>query len=526
MRFLIKSFGKFWYLYLIGIAAGAFIILATTRKQLKAYRSGIDSSTYTVQQETQTEENIPTVTFNASGINMSMQVPEGWTKVIKSGFDTFIHAPSGSSLQIQVLSYDPAINNENEQTESEKCSSIGAELTGFQRTTANSFIASYTKANEAGETNYLMDFIWDRDHILKVLASANSQYASKMDPIIMKCMDSIVWNFEDPIPDGFVLVYQKQSGFEFAVPSDWTYGESDGAAYAEDSNTGASLAVSQTDIGKTFVDITQLDYSSFLSSGKQDYRLQSFSKDNDHIYAEAIYTNNSGVSTGIMQTAYPLGDGLFVISYEFPVDNSDSLYSFIQSGLSVTRFFPSTPETESEAEPQDSSFAPFSIPSGKDNDESENQGSGTSENSDAAAGDNDHAVEQTEEKESESENSLKGWDALSSMANELKSSKSSSGSFGSSTSGNSSDGSDVATFSDALVTVAGISSEKADEASDIWDNLSLGTPSFATAYEESSSVLSVQVRVEDGTIYYLYFSKSSGDLQGITTEGGKTIWNR
>ena len=57
-------------------------------------------------------EEIDTFIYADKSTGFTIEIPQGWTKVIKSGFPTFIHNPSATSIQIQHHDYNPLINND------------------------------------------------------------------------------------------------------------------------------------------------------------------------------------------------------------------------------------------------------------------------------------------------------------------------------------------------------------------------------------------------------------------------------
>ena len=93
---------RFWPFVLIGAMITLFVLFATRQSNLDVYTGG--QSTYTVETETETEKKVITNTYMNSEINLSMQIPDGWTHVTKEGYDTSVHNASASSVQIQVMS--------------------------------------------------------------------------------------------------------------------------------------------------------------------------------------------------------------------------------------------------------------------------------------------------------------------------------------------------------------------------------------------------------------------------------------
>lgn len=81
----------------------------------------------------------------------------------------------------------------------------------------------------------------------------------------------------------------------------------------------------------------------------------------------------------------------------------------------------------------------------------------------------------------------------------------------------------VATLSDAIVSVAGISQDKADIAESKWKSVNAGTPVYAEIIKDSPDLI-IMVTSQEGTNYYVYFS-SDGNFKEIHvgTEDGPVI---
>jgi len=509
MKWLLKTFGRFWYLYLIGIMAAGFLFIALGKKQLNVYRPGIDGSDYTVITEKQTEKNVPMEAYKCDGINMVMQVPQGWERVTKDGFDTFVHSASATSLQIQVLDYYPEINNEDADYLSASLAKRGYSIVDYRRTAANNYYVEYQNSNDAGVTDYITDVIWDREHVVKIAATVNDKNYDGMETAIWNCFNSVEWECESPIAEGFVLVYQMYGDFEYAVPASWTYEETGGAAYAADSETGASLTVTLNESDVTIDQISQIDYSSMLGDGLQNYQLKGFSQHSDHIHGEATYYSND-TEFAVMQDLYANGKYLYAVTYEFPSVYTDTYYNDILAGMGMTRIFydPETEETEASSEKDHSEDHSFTIPDGS---------SSSSDSSESQS-------ETVSEKESET-SAL----SLSSMAGDLEKETSPSSEKQDPASSGSSEPSSEdrsSTLAGALVTVAGIDEGSAAKIENIWKSLSLGTPVYADGYADTGSVSVVLVQTDMKVNYYLFIDLDTGTLQKITvnTDDGQVVY--
>lgn len=459
---------RFWPFVLIGAMITLFVLFATRQSNLDVYTGG--QSTYTVETETETEKKVITNTYMNSEINLSMQIPDGWTHVTKDGYDTYVHNASASSVQIQVMSYYPMVNNASADSLSQTYSQRGLTITEFQFLADNSYYLVYQSSGKSGITDYIELVIWDRSHVAKIVWTFNDSNYEKLKEEIWYCIDSISWQYEDPITEGFILCYQIDGDFEYAVPDSWQSGSTDTSFYAYEENTGASLTVNLLDDPTLLNDITQIDYANFLSNGKSNFVLNQFQQNDSMIYGEATYQNND-VQTAIVQGYFATGTYQYIVTYEYPVDLGTDYAALAQNGIALTRIFYSSAgdDVPAETETSNSVFIPDTLQSAQS--ETEPQ-SAQSETTDSQNGDGE-----------------------------------------------------VATFSEALMSVAGISQENADAISAVWDSLNAGIPTYAKAYMQSSDYLILEVTNDQQVNYYIYLDTTGGLSKiCVNTEDGPVIY--
>lgn len=512
MNKFVKTFGKFWYLYVIGIMSLAFFVIATSKKQLQAYRSGIDSSIYTIDSEQETEENVPMTAYKADNIDLLMQVPDGWPRITKDGFDTFVDQASGTSIQIQVLDYYPEVNNVSEEYLTDSLYGQGYTLSEYYRDSGNTYTVIYNKSNESGVIDYLEYVVWDRKHVVKIKAVFNDKYFTHMKTAVKNTLNSIQWNYEDPISDGFYLVYKVDGDFEFAVPLNWSYGETDGAAFAQDPDTGATLTVTLNPASVYANQITQIDYTGLVGEGKQNYQLQGFAQYDDHVHGEASYTVN-GEQAAVVQDLYANGAYLYLVSYECPYTAADSLYPAIIDGLGMTRIFYDPDRSESEGSNESDML-------GIKSDNSENASS-MFEIPDGAVSEE----KQPETSPPSSESSGTDDTGLSSLASGLTPpSETTANADTTDMAGD--DTASASTLAGALVQLANISDASAVTIENIWTGLTLGTPVDANAIKANDTTIVIQVTTDMNVNYFLFIRKLDGYLEQITvnTDAGQQIY--
>ena len=193
MNWLLSKVGRFWPFILIGSMLILFLVSATKQENLDVYTGG--NSTYTVESESETNKKVISNTYMNSLINLSMQIPDSWQHITKDGYDTYIHSASASSIQIQVMSYYPMVNNATVDSLSESYNTRGMEITEFQFLSDNSYYLIYQSKGLSGITDYIEYVIWDRQHVAKIVVTFNDENYDKLKDELWYCLDSISWDY-------------------------------------------------------------------------------------------------------------------------------------------------------------------------------------------------------------------------------------------------------------------------------------------------------------------------------------------
>ena len=190
----------------------------------------------------------------------------------------------------------------------------------------------------------------------------------------------------------------------------------------------------------------------------------------------------------IVQEYYANGTYQYILTYEFPTELGSDYVQIAQSGLQMTRIFYSS-EKETEINSQ----------------QTENT-SDSSQNKDSTQG-------------SESSNSVFVPDSLETEQSQTQSEAPQEQTSQPQTN------EEVSTFTDALMSVANISSDTAANISSVWASLNIGTPTYAQAVKESDTSLIIMVTNDQNANFYIFLGKD-GILQEIHagTEDGETIY--
>lgn len=314
----------------------------------------------------------------------------------------------------------------------------------------------------------------------KIVVTFNDENYDKLKDELWYCLDSISWEYEDPITEGYYLIYQIEGDFEYAVPDQWTTGASDTTFYAYEEDTSSSFTVNTIQDSTMLSDITELDYSDFLSNGKSNFILNQFQQSENNIYGEATYINNE-TQMSVIQEYYANGTYQYILTYEFPTELGNSYAELAKKGLSMTRIF-YTPNSEDS-----------NITAADGIDDTQSQLSTEPIATSVFTPDSIPSVQNSTEIQSDA--------AMDTQSEE------------------------VSSFSAALISTANISTEQANTISAIWISLNLGNPTYAQAIKQNDTSRILLITTDQNMNYYVYIG-TDGTLQEIhaDTENGALMY--
>lgn len=325
------------WLIAIMAAIAAFLVIVITKQQtpLPSYNSSNDPETTT---EYETTKRVDSFTYQDETTGLCIAIPDEWQKVTKSGYTTFIHSPTASSIQIQVLDYYPEVNSVSATSVSTEIVSLGGEYLNFYWIDNSSFVTTYKLYNGSLTTDYIEYTLFDRQNVVRIIYTINDEYYNDLQDYITYSLDSISWDKLDPIPTTMNLYYSEVGDFEFGIPIGWTGGLVDGAYYASDTNSNASYTITVTSSAADFSNVSQINYVSYASQNRTNFILQSFVKDNTNIYA--TYTYNNG-DTRMMVRQFMIANGNYEYSLteECPMTTYEQVSDLFDDLINVFRIF-------------------------------------------------------------------------------------------------------------------------------------------------------------------------------------------
>lgn len=245
-----------------------------------------------VVQETEEKADYESQIFVDNENRFSISVPKDWQKVTKSGYPTFIHRDSGSSIQVQVRDYDPAINAVTPEGIAAELTNEGHSFVNFTRVNASQYEVLYQDYGNV-VYDYIEEVYWDRNKIIVLLCTFDDANYEKLSLYYKTMLDTFVWDRSAPIPDGYYIAYIQDGGFEVGVPDTWVTGATDASFYAMDDATGAYMTVTPLRNIGYLDDFTSMDMTSLVQNGKPSFIMENFSTSHDAAYETSIFIQDN-----------------------------------------------------------------------------------------------------------------------------------------------------------------------------------------------------------------------------------------
>ena len=294
--------------------------------------------TETAGTESTSECAVSVKTYIAPKTGLTLSIPEEWQQVNKNGNALFVHRASASSIEIQEDDYYPDITAATAELLASRITAKGYDFKSFNWMSNSSFALTYSKTLNGRSTNYIEITEFDRNNIVRIIYSADSEYYNKIKTAIEQSIDSIQWEPKNPIPEEFMLQYSEYGNFEFGIPIGWTTGTNNGAYYAQDNKTGAIMVLTATQSSITYENVSQLDYVSIASQGRNSFALRSYSADKNIIRGTAVYTSNNQQYM-LMQYLIANGSYEYSITFECPVSVYDQTEALYNNAIALFRVF-------------------------------------------------------------------------------------------------------------------------------------------------------------------------------------------
>ena len=320
------------WILLVGviIILSALFTIVNQRKQntLEVYN---DSDVLTTEEVNTKKTVIDTITYENTEYGFKVSIPKEWDKVIKDGYDTYIHPASATSIQIQVTPYDASINMIEAETVSTNLVEEGYTFINFSKLTSSSYEVLYQKTQQS-TYDYIEDVFWTRNGIVKLICIVNDTNYEKMYSFISNTINSFAWTTEDIIPENYAIYYSEFADYEFAVPINWNFGISNNTYVAINPDDTVQMTVTATAYDTTLENLTATDITNLFKNGKSNFMLKEFSTSITN--AQVKFTYNNG--TPATNLTYLFSNGIYLYIIQF--DYFDDYFDDAQSTLCINFF--------------------------------------------------------------------------------------------------------------------------------------------------------------------------------------------
>lgn len=323
---------------IIAIAIVMFALFINAFKQEPPLPAYIEESSEisSLEETTKNKPDVEMKTIINKELQYRLEIPKDWTYVLKNGYDTYIHSPSSTSVQIQVDKYNPIINNLTNESLSNEVMNLGGKIISAKDITTSSRLIIYSIENNNTLFYHIKYYTWDKANTICLYSVVKSEYYENMKGVIDYIVDSFNWN-GDKIPDDMYMKYISDINFEFAVPVEWELGSDGNTIILSNSSIGASAIISISD-NKSFLDkITQLDYTKVYTVGQQ-FMLQSFKTEKCNTFVTATFNNNN-ISYVRIHRIIANGKHQVSIALDMPYEiYNDDNYEYANTLLNLARF--------------------------------------------------------------------------------------------------------------------------------------------------------------------------------------------
>lgn len=266
----------------------------------------------------------------------SLDIPTGWEKVVRNGYDNYIHSPSASSVGIEIKEYEPYVNAINESTISTDITSKGFDFVSFERKTSSSYELIYQEKNNK-VYDYIDEVIWSKDYIITLHFIVNDENFSKISPSLDTIYNSFTW-YDDAntIPADILVSYVDYGDFEFAIPTEWTLSSEGNAIFSTNADNTAQMVLTISENATSLENTTSYDIASLLQPSRNNgFMLQSSESSLNLVKATAQYYNDNGII--MVNKTYIYSNGVFLYNIQFDYQSgalddgyTDTLFSYFK----------------------------------------------------------------------------------------------------------------------------------------------------------------------------------------------------
>lgn len=282
------------WLFIIGLIV-ILSMLFTIFSQKKQETLPVYTKSDKIQREDSKEDQeikFDTVIYTDEEHHLSMEVPSDWQQITKDGFQTFVHSPSASSIQIQILPYDPVINMKTAEALSTETADSGKTFVNYKRLSNSSYELQYQDYQNS-TYDYIEKVFWDQETIVKLVCTFNDANYSKILPYYEKIFETFAWKRSKEIPEGFIMYYEENTKCQVLFPESWAVAVAENVISATDEQSGATEALSLMQATKELSEITATELTPLLRQNRNNFILNQFDNQKEKIVATCTYVLNN-----------------------------------------------------------------------------------------------------------------------------------------------------------------------------------------------------------------------------------------
>ncbi len=321
------------------------IVSQKNQDKLAVYTDSDKVETKDITEDDEDELDIDTEIYTDNEHHFSLSVPSDWQQVTQDGYTTFIHSASASALQIQVLEYDPQINNDSQDSLASQVNEDGKTFISFTKNTTSSYELMY-QDYQNNTYDYIEEVYWDRDNIIKLKCTFNDANYEKIISYYELIINSFAWKKTSEIPEDYAIYYNEDAQFEVMVPASWALGVAENTIVATDGTTGATETIVASSGTSAFRDISATNMSKFLNTGQTGFMMNSYDNSTEPAIAKCSYILNN-VKYQEVVYGYSTGQSLYFVMFEYESGTiEEDLISVCGSSL---RSFASTEKEETNS---------------------------------------------------------------------------------------------------------------------------------------------------------------------------------
>ena len=292
----------------------------------------------TTPTETKPSSSTPLKTYQNETLKISYAIPEGWQRVTMDGYETYIHAPSAASAQIQIMDFNPAFITVNADMMKNDLLAAGLTLESFQWDDTTTYTCVYRKGDTKTGTACVDRVTFDKAHVVRLFLSWPLKYYDRLVNDMLAIAESFKWEKETPYPENVSLVYNSAAKCEFGYPVGWYTQIQNNVYLAQDPKTKTLMSMTINPSTVQYDKMTKLDYVNWASSGRSGFSLIDVKMDKTTIYGTSTYSAGNS-SMVLVHYMYSSGAYEYIFTFEIPYSDYQQQKELVATLINTFRTY-------------------------------------------------------------------------------------------------------------------------------------------------------------------------------------------